>query len=165
MDFFHLELIDQVQAGHITISPLATVSNLNKVQLTSIILIPQSNRPPRIIYDFTWSSRNTATDMLAPQEVMRFRNSLNPTIGRVIEANTALCPFHLSKLDLASTYMRLWFLMKDAPSLALFIPKKHLADIQLIGFHLALPTGYIGSTDFSCTTTNTATYMANDTIS
>ena len=49
--------------------------------------------------------------------------------------------------------MRLWVRMKDNHSFTLLIPKKHPAYIQLIGFHLTLPMGYIDIYAFFCAIT------------
>ena len=43
--------------------------------------------------------------------------------------------------------------MEDVPSLEFLIPKKHLADTQLIGFHITLTMGYIDSAALFCATT------------
>ena len=55
VDFFHMELIEQVQAGQISVFTFATISKLNKMWLSPLAVIPQRNRRPRMIHDFTWS--------------------------------------------------------------------------------------------------------------
>ena len=76
VDFFHLEIIEQVQIRHIAVFSLTTVANLDKLWLSSLAVIPHSNLRPRMIYNFTWSGLNNTTARLAPQEEMCFGNTL-----------------------------------------------------------------------------------------
>lgn len=95
---------------------------------------------------------------------MHVGNTLKCTTRCILKADPVLVPVYLSKVYLTNSYMRLWVIMVDVPYLAFLIPKNHPADTQLIGFHIALPMGYIYSANFFCSTTNTSTDMANNTI-
>ena len=95
---------------------------------------------------------------------MLFENTLKRIIRRILKADFSLGPVYLSRVDLTNVYMRLWLHMEDVPSLALLIPNNHIADTQLIGFHLALTIGYIGISTLFCATTEVATDMANNSI-
>ena len=160
----HLELIKQVQIRHIAVSPLATITNLEKLSISPLSTITQPNLQPRMIYDFTWSGLNNATAWLAPQQEMRFGNTLKCTTQSVFDENPALGPFYLRKVDLADAYMRLWVCMEDISFLTFLIPKKRSADTQLIRFHLALTMVYINISALFCVTTGTAADMSNNAI-
>ena len=60
--------------------------------------------------------------------------------------------------------MHLWVHMEDASSLVLLIPNNHPYKPQLIGFHLSLTMGYINSSAYLFTMTETATEMVNAAI-
>ena len=113
--FSHIKPIDKLQARHITIYPIATTANLEKLWLSPLSVTPQRNCRPKMIYDFTWRSFNPVTARLAPQEVMHSSNKLKHTIWSVLEANPALVPFYLNKLDINDTYMCLWVHMEYIP--------------------------------------------------
>ena len=42
--------------------------------------------------------------------------------------------------------MGLWVRMEDIPSVDFLIPKKNPRNLQLVGFNLSLPMGYVDST-------------------
>ena len=76
---------------------------------------------------------------------MCFRGALQHILGQVLTTDQRLGPFYLSNLDLANTYISLWGRMEDFPSVAFLIPNKNPSDLQLVGFHLSLPMGYVDS--------------------
>ena len=100
VDFFHQEMADQVQAGHIIISPLETVRDLPQLWIFPVAAIPQVGRRPRLIFDFTWSSLNEYTAGEAPKEVMRFGGTLYHIIRRILQSGPQLVPVYLGKVDL-----------------------------------------------------------------
>ena len=44
--------------------------------------------------------------------------------------------------------MRLWVHLEDTPFVEFLVPRKKHTDDQLVGFHLALPMGYVESAPF-----------------
>ena len=110
--FPHIKPIDKLKAGYITIYPISTIANLDKLWLSPPSVTTQRNCRPKIIYSFTWSGLNPSTAWSAPQEVMHSRKKVKHTIWRVLEANPALVPVYLKNLDVANAYMRLWVHME-----------------------------------------------------
>ena len=92
-----------MQAGHLYALPLYTIYHLHKLWLSPLAVIPQWNRRPLMIYDFTRSSLNATTARLAPQGAMRLGKTLYCTLKRIINTNPALCSVYLSKVDLTPT--------------------------------------------------------------
>ena len=66
VNFSHQELDEQVQAGHIVVSPLAAVHNQPTLWLLPVSAILQVGRCPHLIFYFTWSGLNEATYQEAP---------------------------------------------------------------------------------------------------
>ena len=56
-----------------------------------------------MIYYFTWSRINNITACLAPQEAMRFGNTLHCTLSRILNSKPYLGPAYLSKVDLTNS--------------------------------------------------------------
>ena len=100
-----MELVKQVQAGHVAVSPLETVTALQNLWLSPVAVTPQVGRRPRLIFYFTWSGLNNIAERLSPMEAMRFGDALQRILKQVLTANPRLGPVYLSKLDLADTYM------------------------------------------------------------
>ena len=65
--FVHKELAEQVQAGHAVVFPLSAVTDLPNLWIYPVSIIPQVGRRPRLIFNFTWSGLNQATDRVAPE--------------------------------------------------------------------------------------------------
>ena len=113
--FPHIKPIEKLKAGYITIYPISTIANLDKLWLSPLSVTLHCNFRPKMIYYFTWIGFNPATDRLAPQEVRHSRNKLKHTIRRVLEANPSLVPVYLNKVDVDDAYMRLWVHIEDVP--------------------------------------------------
>ena len=78
-------------------------------------------------------------------EAMRSRGVIQRILRQFLTVDPRLGPFYLSKLDLANAYMKLWVRMEDVLSVAFLITKEKTRDLQLVGFHLSLPMGYVNS--------------------
>ena len=140
------------------------VRDLPELCLSPVADIPQVGRRPRLIFDFVQSGLNEAPAREAPEEEMWFVETLHHIIRRILQANPQLGPVYLGKLHLSDAYMRLWVSLDDTPSVAFLLPKKNPNDKQLVGFHLALPMGYVDSAPFFCISTEMIEDVANEAI-
>ena len=59
--FIRQDITEQVQAGHIIISPLAAVRGLPTLWIPPVAVIPQVGQSPHLVFYFTWISLNEAT--------------------------------------------------------------------------------------------------------
>ena len=55
--------------------------------------------------------------------------------------------------------------MEDVQSIAFLVPKNTLSNTQLVGFHLSLPMGYIGSAPYFFMATEMVADLAKEAIS
>ena len=163
--FVRKELQEQAQAGHIALFPLRAVIHLPKLWLYPLAAIPQRDRKPRLIYNFSWSGLNKAVTQVAHKEAMRFGEALYRVIDCILNAPPELGPTFLNKVDLSDAYMRIWVRLKDIPSVALLVPKATPEEDQLIGFHLSIPMWYVESASFFCAITETVKDGTLDTLS
>ena len=163
--FVQKELQEQAQAGHITLLPLRTVRYLPKLWLSPLAVIPQRGRKPRLIYDFSWSGLNEAVTQVDHKEAMRFGKALYEVIDCILNSSPKLGPTFLSKVDLVDAYMRIWVRLEDIPLVASLVPKATPDEEHLLGFHLAIPTGYVESAAFFCATTKIFKDRVLDTLS
>ena len=163
--FARKELQEQAQAGHIALFPLRAVRHLPKLWLSPLAAIPQRDRKPRLIYDFSWSGLNEAVTQVAHKEAMRFGKSLYRVIYCILNTSPKLDPTFLNKVDLANAYMRIWVRLEDIPSVAFLVPKATPDEDQLVGFHLSISMGYVESAAFFCATTETVKDRTLDTLS
>ena len=113
--FVRTKLAKQARAGYITFPPLQAVCHLPRLWLFPLAAFPQRGRKPRLIYDFVWSGLNKYVTQVAHKEAMRFVKALYRAIDCILGAPPKLGPTFLNKVDLADSYMRIWFCLEDIP--------------------------------------------------
>ena len=103
--FVYQELVEQVKAIHAVVFPFSSVSDLPNLCISPVAAIPQVGWRPCLIFDFTWSGLNQATDRVAPEESMRFGSALACIDRQALTTYPNLGPVYLRKVDLANAYM------------------------------------------------------------
>ena len=151
-----------MQAGHMTIYPLEAFIALQNLWISPVAVIPQVGRRTHLIFDFTRSGLNEASKSLAPMEEMCYGGMIQRILGKVLTANLHLGPVYLRNVDLANAYMNLWVRIKDVLFVAFLTPKKNLSNLQMVGFQLSLPMGYIDSAPYYCMATETLSNLTNE---
>ena len=104
--FLRDELADMVEAGHWLVLPYSSVRHATDLRISPLGVVPQRDRRPRPIVDYTFSGVNEATVKLAPPESMQFGKALDRIIQKAAEANPRHGIVNLSKYDLADAFMR-----------------------------------------------------------
>jgi hypothetical protein len=160
-DYVHGELAEQVSFGHICLLSWSLAQNLPNLQLSPVGSIPQAGRRPRLIYDYTWSGTNRAVAKQAPPEAMQFGGALHRLLHAIVDADPGHGPVRMAKVDLSDAYRRIWLRLADLPKLAFVVPPHPSDPEPLIGFHLSLPMGFVESTPYFCSSTETAADLVN----
>ena len=88
--FFRRELQEQVTAGHNLVLPLSAVQDLPGLWLTPPVVIPQPERRPRPIYNFTHIEVNGWAVRLAPEEAMQFGAAGYRLLHQIVHADPAV---------------------------------------------------------------------------
>ena len=102
-EFIHMNLAEQIQAGHVAVFTLEAVTSLKNLWFSPIAVIPHVGRRPQLIYDFTWSGLNNTSERLSPMDAMRFRGALQRILKEVLTADPRLGKVYHTKLNLADT--------------------------------------------------------------
>jgi hypothetical protein len=85
--------------------------------------VPQRERPPRIIVDYTFYGVNANTlFLLSALETMQFGKALERILEHIVEADPRFGPVHLIKVDIADGFYRVSLNIDDIPKLAVSIP-------------------------------------------
>ena len=66
-----------------------------------------------------------------------------------------MSPTLLNKVDLDVYYINIWVCLEDITYLAFLVTKAKPKEEQLVLLHLSIPMGYMESSAFFCTTTET----------
>jgi hypothetical protein len=159
-EFLREEMADMVEKAIWAVFPYHKVKHLKNLRVSSIGIVPQHERRPRPIVDYTFSNVNSKTLKLAPREVMQFGRALERIITRVVRADPRFGPVKFIKIDLADGFYRVHVRAEDIPKLGIAFPSL-IGEEALIAFPLALPMGWTESPPYFCAVTETIANVAN----
>ena len=106
LDFLHEEFGDMIEKSQWVILPVADVAHLPGLRISPPGVIPQRDRRPRWICDYTWLQVNEETLPLAALEAMQFGHALDRILREIIIADPSLGPVQLLKVDLSDGFYR-----------------------------------------------------------
>ena len=163
LHFLKEEYIDMIKKGHWVLLPAAELLDVPELRLSPLGVVPQRDRRPRTISDYSYFGVNDETVPLAPQEAMQFGRALQRLLQRIADANPAFGPVYMAKIDIADGFYRIGIRPGDAAKLAVLFPTGP-GEEQLIGIPLTLPMGWTESPPAFCTATETAADLANEAL-
>ena len=161
--FLRQEFTDMIHKGQWTILPARLVDGTVGFRLSPLGVVPQRERRPRTICDYTYFDLNDDTVPMAPQEAMQFGRALQRILQTIYYANPRLGPVYLSKIDIADGFYRIWVKAEDIPKLAVSFPSRP-GEEPLVAFPLTLPMGWRESPPWFCTATETVADLANEAL-
>jgi hypothetical protein len=123
-------------------------------------VVPQHERRPRPIVDFTFSDVNDDTVSLTPREAMQFGRAFDRLIHQVVQADPRFGPVQFMKLDIADGFYRVWLRAEDVPKLGVAVPSLP-GEPPLVALPLALPMGWTESPPAFSAVTETIADVAN----
>lgn len=88
--------------GYWNVVPYAAVKGWHKLQVSPIGAVPQRDRRPHLIVDYSFSDLNAETLQITPTEPMQFGRALHRVLRRIVEADARYGPVHLAKIDLGT---------------------------------------------------------------
>ena len=159
-EFVCEELLDFCRQGYWTVLPLEAVLGWANLRLSPLGVVPQRERRPRLIVDYTFSGVNHDTARLAPKEAMQFGRALQRVLTNIVHANPRYGPPKLAKIDIADGFYRVWLRIRDIPKLGVLLPRSGDGP-ELVAFPLALPMGWVESPPYFTAVTETACDLAN----
>ena len=160
INFLRDELADMVERATWLVLPYDKLRHLSRLRISPMGVVPQHERRPRPIVDYTFSGVNAETVGLAPHEAMQFGHTLERLLVQVVHANPQFGPVQFFKLDIADGFYRVWLRAEDVPILAVSIPALP-GEPPLLALPLALPMGWTQSPPAFCAVTETIADHAN----
>ena len=154
------EIQDFCNQGFWAVLPLHDALALPNLRVSPLGVVPQRERRPRLIVDYTFSGVNQETVRLAPPEAMQFGRALQRLLSHLVHANPRYGPAKLAKIDVADGFYRVGLRPSDIPKLGVILPHSP-TELPLIAFPLALPMGWVESPPFFTALTETACDLAN----
>jgi hypothetical protein len=142
------------------ILPYSAVDQLPSLRISPMGVVPQTDRRPRTIVDYSFSGINQATLPLGPAEAMQFGRALDRLLQQIHYANRRFGPVYMIKIDIADGFYRLQLSPSGIPPLGVVFPTA-TDEEPLVAFPLVLPMGWVSSPPFFCALTESAADLAN----
>jgi hypothetical protein len=155
--FLEAEMVDMINNGYWVVLPLADALTIPGLHVSPIGVVPQRDRRPRVIVDYSFFGINSTTARLAPPEAMQFGRTLDRLLFRIWSADPSYGPVYILKLDLADGFYRVPLSPGATPALGVVLPGPD----ALIALPLVLPMGWSESPPLFCAVTETIVDIAN----
>ena len=104
LDFLEEEFIDMINKDQWVILPYKVVKDLPGLRLSPPGVVPQRERRPRWICDYSFYEVNSDTLPLAALESMQFGHALERILRHILLSNPELGPVYLMKVDLSDGF-------------------------------------------------------------
>jgi hypothetical protein len=160
LDFLREEMLEFVRKGYWVLLPYRLVRKMKHLRLSPMGIIPQRERRPRLIVDYTFWYVNGETVLLSPRESMQFGRALERTLHKIRHANPKYGPVYQSKTDLKDGFYRLWLSDSGMANLGVAFPV-YEGEEPMVAFPLVLPMGWLESPPWFCAATETVADIAN----
>jgi hypothetical protein len=162
-EFVFQEMADFCAQGYWAVLPYTVVRHWSNLRVSPLGAVPQRDRRPRLIVDYSFSAVNAETVPLAPSEAMQFGRALQRVMTRVVQAERRYGHVYLAKIDIADGFYRVWLQIADIPKLGVVLPTSP-GQPALIAFPLTLPMGWVESPPYFTALTETACDLANQSL-
>jgi hypothetical protein len=154
-------MADMIKKDQWIVLPYSQIRNLPNLRISPIGVVPQRDRRPRIIVDYSFSGVNQETCNIAPTDAMQFGTALQRVIKTIINAKPEFGPVYLCKVDIADGFYCVHLRPADIPKLGVIIPSSTIDDEPLTAFPLVLPMGWRNSPPYFCAITKTVADVMN----
>jgi len=161
--FLHEDMYNMVQDGYWTVLPFSAVRHLSNLKLAPAGVVPQRERRPRPIVDYSFTDVNHNSLAVAPYHAMQFGTALPRLLQRIVYCNRLHGPPLMAKIDLSDGYYRVPLSPAASLELAVVIPPDN-TDVNLIAIPLSLPMGWRDSPPYFCAFTETVADSSNDDV-
>jgi hypothetical protein len=158
--FLAEEMSTMCARGQWMVLPYSLVKSLPNLRISPLGVVPQHDRRPRTIVDYSFYGINDDTLQLSPDDSMQFGHALDRVLHKIVHADPRHGPVHMIKVDVADGFYRLWAAIQDIPALGVAFPSGP-DGVPLVAFPLTLPMGWLSSPPNFCTLTETITDLAN----
>ena len=124
LEFLETEFVEMFQRGQWLLVPYKSVRGLKHLRLSPLGCIPQRNRRPRTIVDYSFYGMNAETLRLGPQDAMQFGRTLQRILQGIFDADPRFGPVYFIKVDIADGFYRIWTNPADIPKMGVVFPTK-----------------------------------------
>jgi hypothetical protein len=160
IDYLHEEFVDMINKDQRMVLPYLAVRHLLGLHISPPGVVPQWERCPRWIVDYSWWNVNQETLPLAAIKAMQFGHALDCILREILLANPRLGPIALMKLNINNGFYHIALNVDNIPKLGVAFPTPPGHE-PLIAFPLVLPMGRKNSPPIFSTATKTIADLTN----
>ena len=161
-EFIRSEMTNMRSKGMFIVLPYRTVRPLPPLRLSPLGCVPQRERRPRIINDYTFSGVNPNTIKMAPPEAMQWGRTLNRVLWYILHADNRHGPVLMSKTDLSDGFYQMHLTPTGALKLA--VPFEGDSGEAMVVIPTRLPMGWTESPPAFSAVTETVADMINHSL-
>jgi hypothetical protein len=154
-------MYEYVRAGYWLVLPYSALRGHPLLKIAPAGVVPQRERRPRPIMDYSYNHVNKHSLDIAPTRTMQFGFCLQRLLQHLAYSNPAFGPPLMAKLNLADVYYRVPLSSTAALELAVILPADGSSE-PLLGIPLSLPMGWTHSPPHFCSFTETCADLANN---
>ena len=159
-EFLRTEMGDMREKGMFIVIPYNLVRKHPQLRISPLGCVPQRDRRPRMINDYTFSGVNPSTLKMAPPEAMQWGKTLHRVLWYIYTADQRQGPVLLSKTDLSDGFYQIPLTPTGALKLA--VPFPHLpGEPPLVAIPTRLPMGWTESPSAFSAMTETIADLIN----
>lgn len=163
-DFLREEMAEMMMQRFWIVIPYDLVQHIPGLRISPLGVVPQRDRRPRIIVDFSFSGVNQHTVSVAPYESMQFGRAFERLLHKIHHANPHYGPVYMIKIDLSDGFYRMPLSSSHLPALGVVFPHRP-GEVPLVALPLVLPMGWVASPPYFCAITETVADLANAALS
>ncbi len=160
IDYLEEEFVDMINKGQWVVLPYSAVRHLPGLRISPPGVIPQRDRRPRWIINYSWWDVKADTLPLAAMDAMQFGHALDRILREILLANPAFGLVYLIKLDISNGFYRIALNVDGIPKLGVAFPTAPGKE-PLVAFPLVLPMGWKNSPPIFSTATETIANLVN----
>jgi hypothetical protein len=161
--FLRKEYVDMIHKGQWMLLLASLVLDEPNLRLSPLGVVPQRDRRPQTISDYTYFWVNEDTVAVTPAECMQFGRAHWRILKHIKHSNPNMGPVYMSKIDIADGFYCIWVRAADVPKLGVLFPSRP-GDVPLVGFPLALPMGWKESPKIVTAATETVADLVNNAL-
>jgi hypothetical protein len=154
------DFYDYVKMGYWLVLPYHALRGHPRLKIAPAGVVPQRERRPRPIMDYSYNAVNQHTLPLTPFPAMQFGHALPRFLQRLVYCNPIFGPPLLAKIDMADGYYRIPLSADASLQLAVCLPSDN-SGTPLLGIPLSLPMGWNLSPPYFCSFTETCADLTN----
>jgi hypothetical protein len=160
MEFLGTEFLDFLKKGYWMLLPYAEIEAMLDVRYSPLGVVPQRERRPRVIVDYSFYSVNADTVKLAPEDAMQFGKAIERLVQAAVQANPKFAPLLNYKVDISDGFYRIPLTTSGLKKLGVLLPS-FPGMPPLVAFPLVLPMGWTDSPPFFCAFTEAVCDLTN----